>query len=159
MESDKSIYDHFLYPGNIYVHREPCAITTILGSCVAVCLWDPVLKYGGMNHYLLPLWNGEGLPSPRYGNIAIDKLIEKMLSLGCNKKSLKAKIFGGAAMMQQSSGLLNVGERNIIVAEDVLAEEGISIVSSDVGGTLGRKIVFKTETGGVLLKKVKKTTE
>ncbi|KJU86965.1 chemotaxis protein CheD [Candidatus Magnetobacterium bavaricum] len=158
-ESEKNPHDHFLYPGNIYVQREACTITTILGSCVAVCLWDPVLKYGGMNHYLLPLWNGEGLPSPRFGNIAISKLIEKMLSLGCNKKSLKAKVFGGASLMQQSSGLLNVGERNVIVAEDVLAEEGISIMSSDLGGNLGRKIVFKTDTGGVLLKKVKKTTE
>ncbi|MBF0343680.1 MAG: chemotaxis protein CheD [Nitrospirae bacterium] len=158
MESEKSIYDHFLYPGNIYAHREPCTITTILGSCVAVCLWDPVLKYGGMNHYLLPLWNGDGLPSPRYGNIAIDKLIEKMLSLGCNKRALKAKIFGGASMMQQTSGLLNVGERNIIVADDVLNDLGIPILSSDLGGNLGRKIVFNTDTGGVLLKKVKKTT-
>ncbi|MBF0564056.1 MAG: chemotaxis protein CheD [Nitrospirae bacterium] len=149
--------EHFLYPGTIYAERHVATITTILGSCISVCLWDPVLKIGGMNHYLLPLWNGEGLPSPKYGNIAITKLIEKVLSFGSNKRSLKAKVFGGASIMQQTSGLLNVGERNIIIAEDVLADEGISIISSDVGGPLGRKIIFKTDTGGVLVKKVKKT--
>jgi chemotaxis protein CheD len=111
-----------------------------------------------MNHYLLPLWNGEGLPSPKYGNIAITKLLEKMLSFGANKRNLQAKVFGGAALMESSSGLLNVGERNILIAEDLLSDEGIRIFSSDVGGNQGRKMIFQTDTGAVLMKKVKKST-
>ncbi|MCI4626654.1 MAG: chemotaxis protein CheD [Candidatus Magnetoovum sp. WYHC-5] len=153
--------EHFLYPGNIFAEGEDSVITTILGSCVSVCLWDPVLKVGGMNHYLLPLWNGDGLPSPKYGNIAIPKLIDKLLYYGCNVKSLRAKTFGGAAVIERTttSGLLNVGERNIFICRDMLEEAGIPIVASDLGGTNGRKIIFQTDTGGVLMKKIKKTTE
>lgn len=104
---------------------------------------------------MLALWNGEGLPSPRYGNVAIIKLIEKMLDLGCSKDRLKAKVFGGAAVLQGSSGLMSVGERNIIVAEDILADEGIPIISKDVGGNLGRKIIFYTDTAEILLKRIR----
>ncbi|MBF0567278.1 MAG: chemotaxis protein CheD [Nitrospirae bacterium] len=152
-----TVKEHFLYPGTLYADKDATAVTTILGSCVAVCFWDMVLKVGGMNHYLLPLWNGEGLPTPKFGNIAITKLLEKMLSFGCMKKNLQAKVFGGAALMASSSGLLNVGERNILIAEDVLSDEGIRIISSDVGGNQGRKMIFQTDTGGVLMKKVKKS--
>jgi chemotaxis protein CheD len=150
--------EHFLYPGTLLADKTPYTITTVLGSCISVCFWDPQLKCGGMNHYLLPLWNGEGLASPKYGNIAITKLLEKVLSFGCNRRNLVAKVFGGAAIMQNASGLLNVGERNIMIAEDLLAEEKIMITGSDVGGNLGRKIIFNTETGAVLVKKVQKST-
>ncbi|MEO5355803.1 MAG: chemotaxis protein CheD [Nitrospirae bacterium YQR-1] len=150
--------EHFLYPGTLLADRSPYAITTVLGSCISVCLWDMQLKCGGMNHYLLPLWNGEGLASPKYGNIAIIKLIEKVVSFGCNRRNIQAKVFGGAAIMQNSSGLLNVGERNIMIAQDLLAEEKIMIAGSDIGGNQGRKIIFNTETGVVLVKKVQKTT-
>lgn len=137
----------------IYAHGGQCAVTTVLGSCVAVCLWDPLIGAGGMNHYLLPLWNGEGLPTPRYGNIAISMLIEKLLSMGCARSSLAAKVFGGANVLGSSSGLLNVGERNIALAESALAENGIRIVNRDTGGTAGRKIMFRTGSGDVFVKK------
>ena len=75
----KAVKNHFLIEGTILVSVQECNVTTILGSCVAVCLWDPFLKVGGMNHYLLSLWNGKGLPTPRYGNIAIPKLIKKLV--------------------------------------------------------------------------------
>lgn len=136
------------------MNSDPFKVTTILGSCVAVCFWDPIKNYGGINHYLLPFWNGDGLPSPRYGNIAIPKLLEDMLRLGCRRDSLKAKVFGGASMQKNSVGLLNVGERNAVFAMDYLKEERISIVSSDVGGNVGRKLIFFTETGSVLMKKL-----
>ncbi len=144
---------HFLYPGALFAHQQPHLVTTVLGSCVSVCLWDPVLRAGGINHYLLPLWNGEGLPTPRYGNIAIVRLIEKMLALGCARERLQAKVFGGAAMWRQSQGLLAVGERNRALATDLLAENHIPIVSADTGGEAGRKIIFDTETGSVLLRR------
>ncbi|MBF0425424.1 MAG: chemotaxis protein CheD [Magnetococcales bacterium] len=145
--------DPFLLPGQLFAKKGQFRITTVLGSCIAVCLWDPTLRLGGMNHFKLPLWNGDGLPSPKFGNIAINKLVEGMLGIGCRKPSLKAKIFGGGAVLQSSSGLLNVGERNINAARDILREHGIPIVAADVGGTSSRKVIFNTYEGTILLKK------
>ena len=145
----------FLLPGALFAKDGDYLITTVLGSCIAVCLWDPRLKRGGMNHYKLPLWNGDGLPSPKFGNIAIIKLIENMLNMGCNQRELTAKVFGGGAVIRSSSGFLNVGERNIEIAKDVLAQENVPIIASDVGGEQSRKIIFNTQTGGILMKKSK----
>lgn len=145
---------HFLYPGALFISPEPYLITTILGSCVAVCLYDPVLKIGGMNHYMLPLWNGQGLASPRYGNIAIRKLIDNIESLGSSKANLKAKIFGGAEIISTNISQFMIGERNISIAKDHLHEENIQIVASSVGGKHGRKIIFDTFSGEVRQKYV-----
>src|SRR5258708_2971389 len=98
------INKHYLLPSPIFSAREPYIVDTILGSCVAVCLYDVKLKFGGMNHYMLPLWNGEGLASPKYGNIANDKLFERMLRLGSSKQNLVAKVFGGSNQI----GAINV---------------------------------------------------
>jgi chemotaxis protein CheD len=144
---------HFLLPGAIFATEGEYLITTVLGSCIAVCLWDQKLKLGGMNHYKLPLWNGDGLPSPKFGNIAIQKLVEKMQFMGCASGGLQAKVFGGAAVIQTTGGLLNVGERNILAAQQLLAECRIPIVASDVGGALSRKIILDTVTGAVRMKK------
>jgi len=146
----------YLTPGNIFVSREGYHVTTILGSCVSVCLWDPVIKAGGINHFMLPLWNGDGLASPRYGNIAIRKLIAKMLDLGAEKRRLQAKVFGGGDVIKMGNTFMNIGERNIITAEDVLEREGIPVIGKDVGGTRGRKIIYNTATNEVLLKRLKK---
>ena len=91
---------HFLYPAAMWIEKQPYRVHTILGSCFAVCLYDPVLQIGGINHYMLPYWNGQGLASPKYGNIAIEKLIEKMLFLGSKKENLKAKVFGGGEVIE-----------------------------------------------------------
>jgi chemotaxis protein CheD len=106
---------------------------------------------GGMNHFMLPLWNGEGLPTPKYGNIAIENLIRKMLNLGCAKERLLAKVFGGGNVLNGGSGLYPVGDRNITIAEELLLQHGIRIAASDTGGTRGRKILFNTHTGTVLM--------
>lgn len=143
----------FLYPGTLFAQRGPYVITTILGSCVAVCLWDPVLRVGGMNHYLLPLWNGDGLPTPKYGNVAIPMLIEKLVSLGSQKQNIKAKVFGGANVLENLSGLLDIGERNIRIFESILSECRIEVLGKDVGGTVGRKVIFDTFSGSVFVKK------
>lgn len=150
---------HFLYPGMLLAGDEPGTITTILGSCVAVCLWDPVKKAGGMNHYLLPYWNGEGLQTPKYGNIAITLLIEKMIAIGCRRENLQAKVFGGASMLDNSCSFLNIGERNIMLADTALSEGGIAVAGRNVGGTQGRKIMFKTDSGDVFMKKIVKKQE
>lgn len=146
---------YFLYPSVIFAHKDPHKITTILGSCVAVCLWDPVLKIGGINHFMLPLWNGQGLASPKYGNIAIDKLIKKMLELGGKKENLRAKIFGGGQRIQSSTTGMEIGKRNIILARQYLSDEKIPIVKTSVGGPMGRKIIFYSDTGDVMMKLIK----
>lgn len=143
---------HFLYPSALYAKPTPTLISTILGSCVAVCLYDPVLSIGGMNHYMLPLWNGEGLASPRYGNIAIEKLLHKMESFGSKKHNLRAKLFGGGEVINASSNSFLIGERNIALAREVLEIEKIPIIASSVGGKLGRKIIFNTQSGEVFHK-------
>lgn len=146
----------YLYPGMLFAEPGDFAVATVLGSCVSVCLWDPAAKTGGINHYLLPLWNGDGLRTPKYGNIAIPMLIEKLLASGCKRAGLKAKVFGGACVLENSSGVLNVGERNIRFAESALEEEKIPIIGKDVGGTSGRKLLFMTGTGDVFVRKLNK---
>lgn len=149
---DPDIKTHYLFPGTIFVHREQHLVTTVLGSCVAVCIWHPKAEVGGINHYLLPLWNGEGLPTPKYGNIAIARLIEKVRGIA-GEGELIAKVFGGASMWARTEGALAVGERNVELALNILAEEKIKIVSQDVWGEMGRKIIFDTRTGSVLLRR------
>jgi chemotaxis protein CheD len=147
---------HFLMSGCIFVHKEEYTITTVLGSCVSVCLWDPATKIGGMNHYMLPFWNGEGPASPKYGSIAIPRMLEKMLSLGAMKVNLQAKVFGGGEVFGKPNVLMNIGERNILLARSMLERECIPIVNADVGGVIGRKIIYDLCSGDVFVKKLNK---
>lgn len=143
----------YLFPAEIFVSSEPTMVSTVLGSCVAVCLWDSRFAIGGMNHYLLPLWNGDGLATPKYGNIAIRQLLAKVIAKGAERRNVQAKIFGGAAMWSNSDGLFAIGLRNIELAQQQLQELQIPVVASDVGGTLSRKIFFNTGDGSVLLRR------
>ena len=127
-------------------------VNTILGSCVAVCLYDPVLQIGGINHYMLPFWNGDGLASPKHGNIAIERLIDKLINMGSNKNHLIAKVFGGGEVIDTKISQFNIGERNINVAFQILKEHRIKIAGQSVGGKNGRKIQFNTQDGSVLQK-------
>lgn len=147
---------HFLYPSTIFASREPFIVNTILGSCVAVCFYDTVLQFGGINHYMLPYWNGQGLASPKFGNIATSKLLEKMQALGSSQKNLIAKVFGGGNIIEASAAQFMIGDRNIVVAKDMLKELQIQIIASSVGGSLGRKIQFNTATGEVKQKLIEK---
>jgi chemotaxis protein CheD len=148
--------NHYLLPGNLFVHHEEHTVLTVLGSCVSVCLWDSRKRIGGINHYMLPFWNGEGLASPRFGNIAIIKLIERMIEQGAERRNLQAKIFGGGDMLRATAAFMNIGQRNIVLAQDLLRDERIPIMSSDTGGKHGRKLLFNTQTGVVLVKLLKK---
>lgn len=148
---------YYLFPSNLFVEREPYVVTTILGSCVAICLYDPTLKIGGINHYMLPYWNGQGLASPRYGNIAIERLIERIILLGSKKNNLKAKLFGGAEVIDTHISNFHIGERNIEIAIDMLSEHGIPIIAKSIGGKQGRRIEFNTSTGEVRLKYIQKS--
>lgn len=150
----ENINTHYLYPSALFAEKGRYLVNTILGTCVAVCLYSPEMQIGGINHYMLPLWNGVGLASPKYGNIAIEKLIAKLSELGCNKYKLCAKIFGGADQLinNSSNTLFKIGERNIIIAKKMLKDASIQIVAENTGGIRGRKIRFDTWTGEVLMK-------
>lgn len=151
-----SIEQHFLYPSALFASATPHRVVTVLGSCVSVCLWDPVLSIGGINHYMLPLWNGNGLASPKYGNIAIEKLIERMILLGSRKANLRAKVFGGGEVIESTIGSFQIGARNIAIAKELLELHRIPIVAQSVGGKNGRKLVYMTSTGEVFQKIIEK---
>jgi chemotaxis protein CheD len=106
---------------------------------------------------MLPLWNGKGLASPKYGNIAINKLYEKMLELGCNKKNLSAKIFGGGEILKPGSYQFNIGGRNIEIAKEYMKELNIHVAAISVGGVNGRKILFDTHNGTVMQRMIEKS--
>jgi chemotaxis protein CheD len=136
----------------LFAEKEAYRVSTVLGSCIAICLYDTKLKIGGINHYMLPLWNGQGLASPKYGNIANEKLLNRMLELNCKRENIVAKVFGGA---NQTMTNLNIGGRNTEVAFDFLKAEKIKVVANSVGGPIGRKMIFDTHTSGVMMKYVK----
>jgi len=147
---------YYLYPSNIFASREIYYITTLLGSCVAVCLYDRRQQFGGMNHFMLPFWNGNGLASPKYGNIAIRQLIHKMENLGSQRADLIAKVFGGASVLDIDTTLFNVGERNAEQAMAELANMDIKVIASSIKGERARKIIFNTFTGEVRQKYIEK---
>ncbi len=152
---EEELGKHYLYPSSLFAEKTPFMVDTVLGSCVAVCLFDKQLKTGGINHFMLPLWNGNGLASPKFGNIATEKLIEKMQRNGSTLKNIVAKVFGGANQMNSS---MNIGARNIEIAKEVLAHYGITIIAENVGGNVGRKLKYNTGTGQVMMKFLNKST-
>lgn len=147
----------FLLPGAIKCSRKPLEVTTLLGSCVAVCLWDKKLQIGGINHFMMPYWNGTGLASPKYGNIAIEKLINNMINIGSNTNDMVAKVFGGAKVLSTNHSIFNIGERNIDTQEIILEKYNIKVVAKSIGGNSGRKIIFNTQTGVVKMKYIQRT--
>lgn len=143
----------FIHVGQIHIGFSPTEISTVLGSCVAVCLFDKYKMVGGMNHYLLPLWNGNGLQSPKFGNVSIPRMVQSMMDIGCNPSNMEAKIFGGASININSSGEdFMIGKRNALTAKEILADYKIPIIAEDCGGTTGRRIMMRSDTGKVLLK-------
>jgi chemotaxis protein CheD len=147
----KSVY---LYPGDAFVSDCPVELTTILGSCVAVCLWDPSLRVGGMSHFLLPASPLGQSASLRFGDASIPALLSSLERLGSRKQSLQAKLFGGAAVnlgVQPQVGVA-LGQRNVGIARRLLGEIGIPVMAEDVGGTAGRKLRFRTDDGSALVK-------
>ncbi len=145
----------YLHAGQLFAASDPCEITTILGSCVAVCLFDPSRRLGGANHYLLPIRPGAAHASPRFGNVAIAELLERLVGLGSRKRDLGAKVFGGATLTGGARAVAGgLGAKNVELARDVLAREGLPIIAEDVGGERGRKIVLRTDDGIVWVKKL-----
>jgi chemotaxis protein CheD len=143
----------FLKPASLCCAVTPTVITTLLGSCVAVCLWDGAHRIGGMNHFLLPS-SAVGDIDPRYGDSAIDQLIAKMLTLGCGRQSIEAKIFGGAEVLAFGEPENNVGNKNVKMALARLDHHAIAVSARRTGGESGLLVRFSTETGHVLVRAI-----
>lgn len=134
----------FLLPGRMATLVERGVIRTVLGSCIAVVVYDPVKLVAGVNHYLLPEPTAENEPKNRlkYGVFAIPDLVSDLIELGAAPSRLCAEIYGGAAVVDHLAGNFLIGDRNIRLAESYLSQLRIPIVSMDVGGQQGRKIAF-----------------
>ena len=138
-----------ILPGQYYAAARDMLIVTVLGSCVSACLWDPVRRIGGMNHFMLP---GAG-DSARMGVYAMELLINRMLKLGADRSRLVAKVFGGAAVLQGMDAL-NIGTQNGSFVLDFLREEGIALAAQDLYGVAPRKVYFFLHDGKVRVKKL-----
>jgi chemotaxis protein CheD len=141
-DGEKHVY---LHPGYIHFAAEPTVVATVLGSCVAVCLYDPESEIGGINHYLLP--GRAGGESPRSADVANATLLNMFHRAGIAPGALHAKVFGGASIGGMRDG--DLGSRNAAAALEFLEAHSIRLVSHDVGGARGRKVVFRTGSGAV----------
>lgn len=130
----------YLHPGQLCFATEPTLVSTVLGSCVSVCLYDEEHKAGGVNHFLLP--GSARNESPRFGESANAMLLDRFREIGVPVSRLRAKVFGGASMGGSSAG--DLASRNVEVALAFLRLHGIPIVSQDTGGERGRKLIFRT---------------
>ncbi len=150
-----------ILPGEYYVTKCDEIITTVLGSCVSACVHDVVAGIGGMNHFMLPISEGRGWSGAsdlvgsanRFGNFAMEHMINQILKNGGSRENLEAKIFGGARII---SSLTDIGEQNVIFVHDYLKREGLHLISEDVGDLFPRKIIYYPATGKVLVKKLKR---
>lgn len=154
-----------IHPGEYAVTTETTVIHTILGSCISVCLYDPLNNVAGMNHFLLASNRfAKSMPMPitdagRYGVHAMELLINDILKNGGERKNFKAKVFGGAAVinLETKDNFLNIGDINIRFITDFLTREKISIEAMDVGGKQGRVIKFRTDTYRVYRRFIRNT--
>jgi chemotaxis protein CheD len=153
-----------IQPGEFYVTNKAEVIGTVLGSCISVCLRDTKKNVGGMNHFMLPgdfrvedIFKSQ---SARYGMYAMELILGEIIKLGGGREHLSAKIFGGGhvlASVGRTQG--SVPQSNIDFVKAFLSMEGIPILSSDVGGEHGRKVIFFPDTGKVFVRKLKPEAE
>jgi chemotaxis protein CheD len=140
-------------PGEYYVTASDEMLTTVLGSCIATCIRDPNTGIGGMNHFMLPISNGEqtgSWNSLRYGNYAMEMLINDILKGGGSRNSLEVKIFGGGKVLAKLS---NIGSLNITFVREYLDMEELYLESEDLGDIYARKVIYFPANGKVLMKK------
>jgi len=147
----------FLHAGQVYISTEGQFISIILGSCVAVCVWDSTSGIGGATHFLLPIWDGRNASSPRYGDVAVSMLLQRLLEAGADRNQLRAKVFGGgclfdSARQQASHQEPHLGSRNVEIAMEMLNKARITVVSKVVGANRGQRIRFRTDTGEAAIK-------
>lgn len=143
-----------VFPGEFYVTKKPDELlVTVLGSCVAACIRDPIAKIGGMNHFMLPhhksgSW-GDDLRSARFGNFAMEKLINELIKAGAERSRMEIKLFGGGNVTDTSNA---IGSENAAFALRYLEAEGLRCSAQDLGGQLPRRIHYYPSTGRVVRK-------
>lgn len=149
-----------ILPGEFYVTCNDEVITTVLGSCISACIRDPIFGIGGMNHFMLPIsadggWGGETAGNAtRYGNFAMEHLINEILKNGGARQNLEVKIFGGGKVL---ANMTNVGQRNIDFVKEYIRVEGLKLLAEDVGDVFPRKVQYNPLTGKVRIKKLRST--
>ncbi len=148
-----------ILPGELYVTKIDEMIITVLGSCVSACIRDPDAGIGGMNHFMLPISNDIDLleskdtsAAARYGNFAMEKLINEILKHGGVRESLEVKLFGGGRVL---SSMTDVGKQNIEFVRSYLRLEGLKLISEDMGDRYPRKIQYDPLTGKARMKKLR----
>ena len=158
-DRQRKVYAAKILPGEYYVTTNQELITTVLGSCVSACIRDPAMGIGGMNHFMLPAnsamsssnFNSE---ATRYGNFAMEKLINDILKNGGRREALEVKLFGGGKVIANMNQA-DVGNRNIQFALDYVATEGLQVTSHDLGDIFPRKVVYDPMSGKVQVKKLR----
>jgi chemotaxis protein CheD len=138
-------------PGEYYVTTDDMLVMTVLGSCIAACIWDPRVRVGGMNHFMLP--DGGNDSGGRYGSYAMELLINEMIKLGARREHMQAKVFGGGQVMHTFT-TMNVGERNTQFVLDYLQTERIAVISKDVLDIHPRKVCYFPATGKAMVKRL-----
>ena len=146
-----------IHAGEYYISNKDELIQTLLGSCIAVCLYDPVNKIAGMNHFMLPgkITKSDIFKdmSARYGISAINQLLEGMIKKGSDIRKIKAKLFGGGCVLKYKRRGKSIPNDNIRLAKVMLEVEDIPIVENDTGGSYTRKIILDVKSGNVYCKK------
>jgi chemotaxis protein CheD len=147
-----------LLPGEYFVSGDDIVLSTVLGSCVAACMWDRTARVGGMNHFMLPGEGRSNEPDPiglsgRYGAFAMEQLINELIKRGARKGNLEAKLFGGGAVLKNFTAI-NVGERNSEFVLDFLRTEGIRVASQDLLDVYPRRVAFFPTSGRALCRKL-----
>jgi len=139
-------------PGEFYVTREDMVISTVLGSCISVCIFDPQRGFGGMNHFMLPdTHTGEALDRPlRYGFFAMEQLVNELMKHDCRREFMQVKVTGGARM----NGNSVIGSQNIDFINEYVEQEGLNLTAIDVGGDQARQVVFFPSQGRMLVNKL-----
>jgi chemotaxis protein CheD len=146
--------------GDAYAGNQGEVIYTLLGSCVAVCLYDPKMHIGGMNHVYLPGDTKRSLPfENKYSENTMGQLMKCVFKLNSNRRNLVAKLFGGAHIISQITDELSVGSKIIDYVKGFLEKERIPVVAWDLGGSMARKVYFCIDTGDVYVKKIQSSRE
>lgn len=156
-DKHQDIYAAKILPGEYYVTKQNECITTVLGSCVSACIRDTRLGIGGMNHFMLPMNRGADSNSlisdaARYGNFAMEHLINDIIHFGGQRKNLEFKLFGGGRIMQ---AMMDVGKKNIEFVLEYLETEGFQSSANDLGDIFPRKIIYFPKSGRVRVKKLR----
>ena len=149
----------YLHPGELCMALHPTRVTTILGSCVSAVLFSPRLRVGGICHAIMPRGGApvSGQETFRYTDRAVSHLFEQFHQLGVISTELTVKLFGGATLQHADEACANplaVGDGNVAVARQVIADSGAEISACDVGGRWGRKLHFLSHTGEVFVKRI-----